>query len=342
MRRTGTMDRTVFTRKLSNAAALLALLVLSGCATTTPTATPPAEAPVVEVPAEIPPPADPPKPKPAPVPPPVKLPPVTIVMTGQQAAYADVARELAEHFDDYQLFDLSDTAQPPVAVLATINDSPSKAVIAIGLRAAQSSVAMSKVPVIFSQVFNFQDHNLVTDNSRGVAPLAPMDLQLAGWLEVEPDLTRVGLIVGQGHDDLVDAARKAALEQDVQLRVQIAQSDQETVYLFRRMAHDIDGFWLMPDNRILSGRALNQIIETANRHGVSVAVPNELMLDLGAQVSLSAVAADVAQTIADLVEAVEAGQLDRLPGITDLSDVKVIQAEVESTDASVADAGEQP
>ena len=44
---------------------------------------------------------------------------------------------------------------------------------------AQSSVAMSDIPVVFSQVFNYHDHGLLTENSRGVAAVAPLDAQLA-------------------------------------------------------------------------------------------------------------------------------------------------------------------
>ena len=77
------------------------------------------------------------------------LPPVAIVLTSGQAAYADVASELGRYFEEYTVYDLSDTSRPPVAVLRSINDSNSRAVVAVGLRAAQSSVAMSETPVVF-------------------------------------------------------------------------------------------------------------------------------------------------------------------------------------------------
>jgi len=264
-----------------------------------------------------------PEPEPTPVPAAPGLPPVAIVLTNGKPAYADIARELANRFDDFAVYDLSDPRQPPVSILRVINDSGRGAVIAIGLRAAQSSVAMADVPVVFSQVFNHQDHDLVTDYSRGVASLPPLDAQLAAWKELDPTLARVGAIIGDGHDELIEEARLAAARAGIELRVQIANSDQETMYFFRRMVRDIDGFWLFPDNRILSARVLRDMIDEANRLRVPVAVPNESMLAMGGTISLSTVAADIADAIVNVVRDIQAGDLESIPAVTPLSAIRV-------------------
>jgi len=212
---------------------------------------------------------------------------------------------------------------PPISILRSINDSESGAVVAIGLRAAQSSVAMSNSPVVFSQVFNHQDHDLLNANSRGVAALAPLDAQLAAWKKVDPTITRIGLIIGEGHDELITTAEVAAARHDIELHIRIAHSDQETLYFFRRMIRDIEGFWLFPDNRILSARVLKQMLDDANRQQVPVVVPNESMLQMGAAISISTVAADIAETIAKVVRKIQAGEIDDVPPITELSEVRV-------------------
>ena len=252
-----------------------------------------------------------------------ELPSVAIVMTSNQPAYADVAVELAERVEHYQVYDLGDDSQPPVSVLRLINDSNSDVVVAIGLRAAQSSVAMADKPVIFSQVFNYQDHKLLTDNSRGVAAIAPLDAQIAAWKKIDPTMVRVGVIIGEGHDDLIQQARDAAARHDIELRVQVTRSDQETLYFFRRMIRDIDGFWLFPDNRILSGRILQEMLADANRQQVPVTVPSEAMLELGATLSITTVAADIARTIVKVIREIQAGGLARVPPITPLSEIRV-------------------
>ena len=95
-------------------------------------------------------------------------------------------------------------------------------------------------------------------------------------------MVRIGVIIGEGHDDLIEDARRAAEKHEIELRVQVTHSDQETLYFFRRMVRDIDGFWLFPDNRILSGRVLQEMLADANRQQVPVTVPSDSMLQLGA------------------------------------------------------------
>jgi ABC-type uncharacterized transport system substrate-binding protein len=320
MPRSGTNIRT-----MSRFAALIAILALSGCSTMSPQVEPVDEPAVVIVPTKVEPPkVELPDDEPPKVVEPPRLPPVAIVLTNSQPAFLDVANALASHLDDFQVYDLSDDSQPPVSILRGINDSDAGTVVALGLRAAKSSVAMADSPVVFGQVFNHQDYELLTANSRGVAPLAPLDAQLAAWTEIDPTLSLVGIILGEGHDDLITEAQLAAQKHNVELRIRISHSDQETLYLFRRMAQDIDGFWLFPDNRILSARSLQQILETSRRGQVAVAVPNESMLEMGATISLATRAEDIAATIAKIIRKIQTDGLQSVPAISPLSAIDVV------------------
>jgi ABC-type uncharacterized transport system substrate-binding protein len=307
-------------------AAVVGLLLLHGCALLEP------EPEVVEPPPEIVDVPEPvvviPEPEPEPEPPPVvPAPPprqVAIVLSSRQEAYEEVANELSEQLDNVAIYDLSDRSQPPVVAFRQINDSRTDAVVAIGLRAARASVSMAKVPVIFSQVFNYQDHGLINENSRGVSALPPLDAHLAAWRNFDPTLARVGMIIGSGHETLRAEAEIAAQNHGVELRLQQAGSDQETLYHFKRMIHEIDGFWLFPDNRILSPRVLTEILQQANRRHVPVAVSNEAMLQLGAAISVSTVASDIAATIVHILERIRAGEIGKVPPLTQLSEVRVV------------------
>ncbi|MGI9272168.1 MAG: ABC transporter substrate-binding protein [Woeseiaceae bacterium] len=330
-----------FLAKQSRFGALVILaLVFAGCATQTPVEDPDPIEPVVVVETPDPVIIEPePEPEPEPVvevPTEPSIPPIAIVLTSSQPAYLDVAVELAAHFEDHQVYDLSAESLPPISVLRSINDGNSTAVVAIGLRAAQSSVAMSDTPVVFSQVFNHQDHDLLKESTRGVAALAPLDAQLAAWKEVDPDMTRVGLIIGEGHDDLMADAEVAAARHGIELHIRVAHSDQETLYFFRRMIRDIDGFWLFPDNRILSARVLSQMLEDANRQRVPVVVPNDSMLKMGAAISITTVAADIAATIANIVRRIQAGDIDEVPAMTELSEVRIAVNEDAASEQAVA------
>ena len=210
-----------------------------------------------------------------------------------------------------------------MTILRLINDSEPGVVIAIGLRAAESSIAMSDHPVVFSQVFNYKRHDLLQKNSRGIAALPPVDAQLAAWKAADPAVSRIGLILGEGHDDLISAAELAAQRRDIELVVQISHSDQETLYFFRRMIRDLDGFWLLPDNRVLSPRVLQQMLAEARQRRVPVSVPSDSMLSLGAMISMTTKASDIAATIANVVRKIQTGDIDRVPPITQLSEIVI-------------------
>jgi len=298
---------------------LLIALTLSGCSIFVPEIESAVEPEIAAVPTEV----ESPQPAKLPLERP-RMPPVAIVLTNSQPAFLDVANALTAQLDDIEVYDLSANSQPPVSVLRAINDSDSGVVVAIGLRAAKSSVAMADAPVVFSQVFNYQDYGLLTANSRGVAALAPLDAQLVAWTNIDAGISRVGIIVGEGHDDLIAEAQLAAEKHKVELRVRIAHSDQETIYMFRRMAQDIDGFWLFPDNRILSARSLQQILATAKRRKVSVVVPNDSVLKMGGTISITTQAEDVAATIARVVRQIYADGLQSVPAISPLSAIRVV------------------
>jgi ABC-type uncharacterized transport system substrate-binding protein len=310
------------------AGSLVFVLLLAGCAVSGPEPEPVQPEPEIVV-LPSPPEAEPepevsPEPEPAvSVPAKPVVPPIAIVLTSSQPVYLDVATELANHFENHTVYDLGQESLPPIAVIRSINDSDSTAVVAIGLRAAQSAVNLSDRPVVFSQVFNYKEHGLLTGNSRGVAALAPMEAQLAAWKQVSPDILRVGIIIGEGHEELLQDAQRAADKHGVTLDIRIAHSDQETLYLFRRMLADIDGFWLLPDNRVLSTRVLTEMLDEARRHGVAVAVPNDAMLQIGAAVSISTVAADIARSIASVLQRIQAGDIQHVPPITGISEVRV-------------------
>jgi ABC-type uncharacterized transport system substrate-binding protein len=311
------------TNVLRKAALILAAMLFAGCQAL-PLPLPPVDEPV-EVAVDAPPIVIvEPEPQPEPAPPaPPPLPPVSIVLTNSQPAYTDVADELTRHFDDYTVYNLGDDSRPPVTILRMINDSEPGVVIAIGLRAAQSSIAMSDHPVVFSQVFNYKRHDLLQDNSRGIAALPPIDAQLAAWKEADPTVSRIGLILGEGHEELITEAEIAAQRHGIDLVVQISHSDQETLYFFRRMIRDIDGFWLLPDNRVLSARVLQQMLADAKHRRVPVSVPSDSMLSLGAMISMTTKASDIAATIADVVRQIGTGDIDGVPPITQLSEINV-------------------
>ena len=313
--------------------ASIATLLLSGCALFSTPEPVPVEEPRPEPVVVLPPPELPAEPAPVATPEPLVVKPaiplsqVAIVLSSRHPAYENIALELGEHLENFTVFDLSDKSQSPVAAFRKIDDSETRAVVAVGLRAAISATSMSTVPVVFCQVFNIQQNNLLSDNSRGISSLPPLDLQIAAWKKIDPSLTSIGAIIGPGHEDLIAEAELAAATHGIELHIRIANSDRETLYLFTRLVGDIDGFWLFPDNRILSGPVLKEMLSYASRHRVQISVFNESLLAMGATLSSSTVDANIAETIVEVLNQIAAGDIDQVPPISPLSDVQIVTNE---------------
>lgn len=314
-------------------ALLTAGLLAAGCATV-PVDTPPPPAPVEEPPPEPPDPAPQPPPAAAPVtpaprasPPPAPVlpppPPLhAIVLTDRQPAFEQVAVELSARLEAHLIYDLADKSLSPEETFRSIADAGAAVVIAIGPKASREAIARSPVPVVYCQVFNVAGEASEVP-VRGVAALPPLALQLEAWKRYRPGLSRIGAILGEGHAELLQEAQAAALEHGVELELRVAGSDRESLYLFNRMATAIDGYWLFPDERVLSLPVLRKMLANAARHRIDVAVFNPALLDIGATLSSSALYADIAATAVDVAGRLVRGEAGDVPSLTPLTEAEI-------------------
>jgi hypothetical protein len=150
-----------------------------------------------------------------------------------------------------------------------------------------------------------------------------LDLQAQDWTKLDPKLRRVGLIVSQSHTDLISQAQLAAKIATVSVTTEISGSDRETLYLFKRMAPQIDGIWLVPDDQILSPEILRNLLEYAVSHGVRVCVFSDALLDWGALMSARPTTPDTARTLRRILERMMAGGANAVPPLTTTSELVV-------------------
>ena len=284
-----------------------------------PTVEPPVAAPA-------PPPAAPPKaPEPAPAPPLAapEDPRVAVLLSDRTPAFESVANALATRVESVDIYDLADKSLTPREIFDAVHAAGTDVVVAVGLRATTFAQSFEELPVVFSQVFNVAEVDLDVPNVKGVSVLPPLELQLDAWLELNPNLSSIGAIVGPGHEHLVEEATAAAAGGGVRFQHHVAESDRETLYLFTRLVPDIDGFWLFPDNRVLSADILRQMLDYAKRHRVQVAVFNDTLLPLGATISVTAVDDDIAATVVDVAQKLLEGFGENIPDLSPLSEVRV-------------------
>ena len=293
------------------------MLAFAGCATLPPP--PPEEAPpqpVVSVPEPTPPPATPaPAPPPKPPPAPVRR-DVIVVFDADTASAAATAAAIAE-------------ALPPqqyrVATVDSANLAPAAprsqpaVVIAVGRAAVDAArERLPGRPIVFCQVFAYEEVLKGGGEVWGVHALPPLALQLKTWQTIDPTLHSIALILGEERGVLAAEATKAAASVGAEVRLETSHSDRETLYLFKRLAAQVDGLWLFPDNRVLSPTVLRELMSYANSHSVGVLALNESLLRWGALASAAAVPADIAETVRLVAERVAAGKTQDLPAMTPL------------------------
>lgn len=252
-------------------------------------------------------------------------PEVAILFDSSSPDYAQVAAQLGRLLTPrhYRLTATDISADSSQAALRELRQRTGTFLVTIGLPAARMARDQLAGPILFAQVFNY--HELLSDTRpvRGVATIPPLALQLKDWRGFDPDLRRVGLIAGERHADLVREAERAAESAGISLRHEVSTSDQETLYLFRRLAPQIDGFWLVPDDRILSPGVLREMLDYASTHGIQVSTFNDALLEWGAMQSATSTAADVARTLDRVLGEMVGGKIAEVPLLTPLSELEI-------------------
>jgi ABC-type uncharacterized transport system substrate-binding protein len=303
--------------------AALAVITVAGCASAPPLPEPPletvvppnvvAESPTAAAP-QAPPPAAAPAPEPKPRPR-----DVAVLYDAKLVSAVSAATEIAAALpaDRYRVSQIEIGAA--AAALGELA-APPAAIIAVGLPAVETARArFPETPIVFTQVFAYEQALAGGGKIWGVHSLPPFALQLEKWKAIDPTLDEIALIIGDTHSALAAEAVSAAGSLAADVRVATSSSDRETLYLFKRLAPDVDGLWLLPDNRVLSPGVLRELLSYASSHGVGVLAFNDSLLSWGALLSASSVPEDVARTVRSVLDRVVSGQTKDLSPMTPLS-----------------------
>lgn len=298
------------------------LLSVAGCAVQ-PVPQPVPEPEPVASPSPPSPPSSPPPPVRIPIvqpPEPVTLPRVAIVVSMDIPAYNAVAASLERRLNGpvtRYLFDAETRT-------ALEQEAPDQ-IVAIGLEAALLAklVQPGGRPVVFCQVFNHVEHDLVTANVRGVSLFPSFEATFATWRTLAPTLREVAVFTGGGFGDVLAPAVAAAAAQGINLTHVSVTSDKELLYRYKRMANRLDGLWLLPDNRVLNRAAIQEIMSFSLRNGKQVAVFNEQLLGLGGLFSVTSDPDEVATKVVQRLAEMSPGGADDQPGLLLLEEAVV-------------------
>lgn len=238
---------------------------------------------------------------------------VAILFTASVQSYQYIADEIAARgaIHDYAIFSLANGKMTGSDAEALREFNPDQ-LVAIGLAAAKAGQQLDALPMVFCQVFNYQEHALLSARSKGVKLLPPFDLQLQAWQEISPHIQTIGVVAGPDQQELIREIQQAADSQGIELLTKRVYSDKELLNAFKRLTPQIQAFWLLPDNRLLSPSVLREIFPYAQKHDVQIAVFSQQLLDFGADISFTSQAANVADTVLKVLGS--SGQSDSVRG----------------------------
>jgi ABC-type uncharacterized transport system substrate-binding protein len=252
---------------------------------------------------------------PAPAPPPKKIPAiqVAILVSEDIPAYAEVAKALARQLGRRgNIYFLSGSQLENLKTVNKLKSEEHIQIVSIGLSASIAAKALGNKQVVFCQVYNYQDYALLSPKHKGVSMLPSLPKTFSTWRALSPDITDIAVISGPGFDDVTQAAKAAAKAHGFKLHFETVNSDKEFQYTYKKLSKQVQGYWLLPDNRVLSENLLRDIMTFSVRNSKQVAVFSDELLKLGGLLSISSDYRDVAQQV---LERLEQAQLkEDIPG----------------------------
>ncbi len=197
-----------------------------------------------------------------------------------------------------EVFNLGGDRSRAVEMVTAIQSTSAQQVVAVGLLAAQvARQYLSSRQVVFCQVLNYEDYDLVTSWMKGVSAIPSMQIQFRVWKTLDPGLKRVGVISSRQMRESIDGAAAAARLNDIELvRFEVA-SDREIMAALRQMSSQIQGLWLAPDSRVLSAAIIREMVTYASRQDIHVLAFSQTLLKEGALLSGTPDNEDIARAV---------------------------------------------
>ena len=242
-----------------------------------------------------------------------KRPPVVILISEDIPAYQQVASKVKQRLPKRSTTVLLGAGNN-AALINQLKSPAYQQFVAVGLRAAKlaKKIAGREDETVFCQVFNYHEYNIVGPLFKGVAALPGTAELFSRWRKLSPGLQSAAVFTGPGLEKIVKAASKEAKKQGIQLTHKVVGSDKELLFEYKQLAPGLQGIWLLPDNRVLSGHTIKELMSFSVRNTKQVVVFNENLLRLGGLLSISSNNTEIAQKVVKRLD--EAFKVRGFPG----------------------------
>ncbi|HYD79329.1 MAG TPA: ABC transporter substrate binding protein [Paucimonas sp.] len=225
---------------------------------------------------------------------------IILLLSDERAPVTGVARAIgAAYGGKIEVHNLGGSRGKENDIVRAILNSNRRQVVAVGLLAAQ--VARERLPskhVVFCQVLNFEEFDLVTPWMKGVSGIPSLQKQFAAWKMLDPGLQRIGVITGRQTRYMVREAEAAARRQGIDIIHIEAASDRAVLFAAQELQEKkIQGLWLAPDSSILSQRAILELMSYSVKNNLEVLAFSPALLKEGALLSATSDFSEIAQLV---------------------------------------------
>lgn len=252
---------------------------------------------------------------------------IILLLSDDKPSVTGVAKAIsAAYGEKIETYHMGGSRRQENDIVQAVHNSNVRQVVAVGLLAAQlARQRLQSKQVVFCQVLNFEEFDLITSSMKGVSGIPSLSAQFAAWKLLDPGLRRIGVITGRQASYMVQEAETAARRNGLEI-VHVEVSSDRAVPLAAQELDEkrIHGLWLAPDSSILSHRAILDLMSYSVKNNLQVLAFSPALLKEGALLSATPDFAEIARVVLDRLR--KAGDSSTLAGdaITPLATVKII------------------
>jgi ABC-type uncharacterized transport system substrate-binding protein len=215
---------------------------------------------------------------------------IILLLSDDRAAVTGVGKAIAAAYTEkIDTYNLGGSRGRENEIVQAIIASNRRQVVAIGLLASQvARERLQSKHVVFCQVLNFEEYDLVTPWMKGVSGIPSLQRQFAVWKLLDPNLRRVGVITGKQTRYMVQEAEAAARRSGIEIVHVEAASDRAVLLAAQELAErKVQGLWLAPDSSILNQRAILELMSYSVKNNLEVLAFSPVLLKEGALLGAS-------------------------------------------------------
>jgi len=205
---------------------------------------------------------------------------VLILLSSSAKSYQKIAAYLSAVLGEHAVqIILSGLPAQDRAVIEDIKVSSTTQIVAIGSKAVNAVKDFKDKQIIYTEIFSHK--GLLADNVKGVSSLPSPEKLFKDWKKLSPGLTKVAVVTGKDLELFLKRAKAAAKAQGIKLIVEQVDTDKGFIYKSKKFRSDVGGQWILPDNRILSAKALKDVMAYSSRRGRQIVVFSPKLLSFG-------------------------------------------------------------